>query len=231
MQQEIRKHIDLLFEKAPKTRATMELKEEMIANAQEKLTDMVSQGYQEADAFEVVINSIGNVEELFAGLEDTGDKFRGPSEQILKLQRKKAWLTTIAVGLYIFAGAMFFFFQMNAMAYRTIGGMDADDIGMVITVLLCIVPTCMLVYASNIIPAYHKKEENMVEDYKQWHSTRQKDKEVRKAVDSIIWSLGLVVYFLVSFTTGAWHLTWIIFLILGCIQSIVSLLFSFGRKD
>lgn len=231
MHQEIRKHIDLLFEKAPKTRAALELKEEMIANAQEKLTDMVSQGYQETDAFEVVINSIGNVEELFAGLEETGDKYRGPSEQILKLQRKKAWLTTIAVGLYIFAGAVFFFFEMQSRYFYSIGIAEPDDLGIVIAVLLCIIPTCMLVYASNIIPPYQKKEENMVEDYKEWHSTKQKDKEVRKAVDSIIWSLGLVVYFLISFTTGAWHLTWIIFLILGCIQSIVSLLFSFGRKD
>ena len=38
--------------------------------------------------------------------------------------------------------------------------------------------------------------------------------ELSKSLIGLIWALGLGVYFLVSFTTGAWHMTWVIFPIL-----------------
>ena len=54
----------------------------------------------------------------------------------------------------------------------------------------------------------------------------KKKNEVSKAVTDIIGLVGVIVYFLVSFTTGAWHITWIIFLIIGVCNSIVRLLFG-----
>ena len=61
MKEKIRKHINGLFTEAPKTRKAMELKEEMIQNTIEKYEDLVSEGYQEADALQNVIDSIGDV--------------------------------------------------------------------------------------------------------------------------------------------------------------------------
>ena len=55
--------------------------------------------------------------------------------------------------------------------------------------------------------------------------------EVAKAVTDIIGLVGVIVYFLVSFTTGAWHITWIIFLIIGVCNSIVRLLFGLKKCD
>lgn len=62
----IRKYMDQLFENGPINRRTLELKEELIANALEKYNDLTLRGYNEDEAFQQVVSSIGNVEQLFA---------------------------------------------------------------------------------------------------------------------------------------------------------------------
>ena len=52
-----------------------------------------------------------------------------------------------------------------------------------------------------------------------------------KLVIECIDIISLVVYFFVSFTTGAWHSTWIIFLIAAAVNTIVKLLFSFNKDE
>lgn len=42
MNAKIREYIDRLFEDAPKTRKALEMKEEMISNAEEKFADFIS---------------------------------------------------------------------------------------------------------------------------------------------------------------------------------------------
>ena len=51
----------------------------------------------------------------------------------------------------------------------------------------------------------------------------------RVAPVALIWTLVLVAYFIISFNTGAWYITWVIFLIGGSIQSIVSLAYSLHK--
>ncbi len=63
------------------------------------------------------------------------------------------------------------------------------------------------------------------------YSDKKEKKETKKdrtakQVCEIIDIIGVVIYFLVSFTTGAWHITWIIFLIIGLFEAIVKLLFN-----
>ena len=70
MKENIRKHIESLFADAPKTRKAIELKEELTQNTIEKYEDLISEGYLEEDAFQNVISSIGDVNELFEVLAD-----------------------------------------------------------------------------------------------------------------------------------------------------------------
>ncbi len=221
----IREYVDELFEKAPRTKQALDLKEEIIVNAEEKFSDLVADGYRDEDAFGVVIHSIGNVEELFKELEPNVSEQSNPVMDE-KNKKKKALYTAIAVGIYIFAGAVFFFFVMMDDAMMYTGKFDLTFMGLIVAALICIPPTIMLVYSSMLNPQYKKTEDNIVEDYKEWKSGNAKDKEVRKAISSIIWTVTVIIYFLISFNTMAWHITWIIFLIAGCIESIVRLMYS-----
>lgn len=222
----IREYVDELFEKAPRTKQALDLKEEIIVNAEEKFSDLVSDGYRDEDAFGVVIHSIGNVEELFTELESNVSEYSNPAMIDEKTKRKKALYTAIAVGMYIFAGAAFFIFVMLDDAMMYTGKFDLTFMGLIVAALICIAPTIMLVYSSMMTPQYKKTEDTIVEGYKEWKSGDTKNKEVRKAISSIIWSITVIIYFLISFSTMAWHITWIIFLIAGCVESIVRLIYS-----
>ncbi len=230
MKERISQHFNMLFEEAPKTRKALDLKQEMLQNAQDKYDDLLSEGYTEEDAYRNVVDSIGDVTELFVEVQDKNLLMLSERDR-----KKKAMITAIAVGLYILAAGVFFFFAaISEMANDSITGLGTTDLstfGLAIAVLICIAPTIMLVYAANMYPGYTPKAEpNMVEQYKEERHRDNKSKGVRAAVSSLIWTLALTVYFLVSFLTGAWHLTWIIFLIAGCVESIAALAFSL-RKD
>ena len=41
-----------------------------------------------------------------------------------------------------------------------------------------------------------------------------------KSVTGLIWAIGLAVYFLVSFLTGYWYITWVIFPITAAVQGL-----------
>ena len=137
----------------------------------------------------------------------------------------------IAVGMYIFAGAVFFFFGMISEITRNYR-YDLAALGFVLALLICIAPTVMLVYAANMYPGYTKKEkDDMVELYKEAKYSSNKEKAVRRSINSIIWTLTLVLYFIISFTTYNWHISWIIFLIAACVQAIVKLIFELKTEE
>ena len=227
-EKKVREYIEYLFQNAPKTRAAVDLREEIISNAEEKMADLLAQGYKEEDAFAIVVHSIGNVEELFAELRSEEQSEAGAPNQTA-VQKKRAVLTAAAVGMYIFALVVFLIFAGFSDYIPSYMGMDVALMGLVIAGLFCIPPTCMLIYSSMMLPTYKKKENNMVEEYKEWKSENSRDKAIKKAVETIIWTFGTVVYLVLSFMTGAWHITWVIFLILGCIDSIVALAFSLKK--
>ena len=219
MKEKIRQHFNLLFTEAPKTRKALDLKQEMIQNAMDKYDDMVAEGYSEEDAYRNVIDSIGDVSELFTELEEKN--LFTLSE---KDRKKKAMLTAVAVGLHIFAGAVFYFFS-SGMWYSH--GYHMGNLGLVIALLICIAPTIMLVYAANMYPDYSKKEgSNMVERYKEDRYSSNKETAVRRSINTIIWSLAVVLYFIISFATFQWEVTWVIFPMALCVQSIIRLIFS-----
>lgn len=99
MNDKLRKHMDMLFEDAPKNRKALELKEELYGNSVERFEDLVSDGMGEDDAYKTVISSIGDITALFGSLEISDSINNYGSDESLK---KSAFLKAISVGLYIF---------------------------------------------------------------------------------------------------------------------------------
>ena len=226
MNERVKKYLDELFEDAPKTRKAMELKEEMLQNSMEKYQDLLSDGWTEEDAYKNVIGSIGDVTELFEDLEE---------KNLLNLseadRKKKAILTSVAVGLYILAGVVLL---ASTLIGDVLGGprsLDYDTLGLVLAAAVCIAPTCMLVYAANMYPNYRKKKEDLVEDYKEAKHASNRDKAVRSSISTIIWTVVVILYFVFSFSSGAWHISWVIFLMGGCVEAICSLVYSLRQKN
>ena len=60
---------------------------------------------------------------------------------------------------------------------------------------------------------------------------KTKEDKIVKQINGIIDALGLIIYLVVSFLTGAWYITWFIFLLIGILNQIVKLLFTIFSKE
>lgn len=220
MNEKMRAHIETLFEKAPKTRKAYELKEELLANSEERYQDLVASGVSPEDAFKHVISSIGNVDELFKDLEELNEKDRMEAEERLN---KNAIIKSIAIGLYIFGFIVFFACAFTSG--RILPRVSMATIGIVLMLLIDIIPTCMLIYIGARYPKYLRKEDTIVEEFKEWKSDNLKNKSVKNAALAVLWSFILLIYFAISYFTFAWYSTWIIFLAGACFHAIIELLF------
>lgn len=59
----------------------------------------------------------------------------------------------------------------------------------------------------------------------------EKQDKIVKQINDIIGGIGVAIYFIVSFITMAWHITWVIFIITGLVGEIVKLIFMLKEDD
>ena len=224
MDEMIRSYIDELFSEGPKTRKAMDLKEEMAQNTIEKYQDLISEGYQQEDAYQRVIDSIGDVTELFRDLVER-ELFLLPEEE----RRKKAALKAVSVGLYIFAGVVFLLSMVvNEILFHMKPGIGM--LGVALTVLVCIPPTCIQVYVTHMYPDLCKKEDILTQAYREAAGARKQDRGIRNSLSVVVWLLTVTIYFITSFATSRWEVTWIAFLVGACLQAILILIFSLKKE-
>ncbi len=201
MNEKLRKYIDDLFANAPSTVRAVELKEEMYQNLTDKYNDLIAEGKGEESAFNIAVASIGDVDSLISGL--SGEK-RVESD---KSRKRSAIIVAVAIALYILSPVPVILIQ--------------HDIGMMFLFLFVAIATAMLIYNGVTRERYVKSDDTMVEEFKEW---KQNSKQKNRAASSIIgsfWLIAVCVYIVVSFLTGAWHITWIIFLIAAALASLI----------
>ena len=89
--------------------------------------------------------------------------------------------------------------------------------------------TGLIIYNSMTKLSYQKTEDTVVEEFKEWKAESDERKQTLKSVNHIIGTIFLVLYFVISFSTGAWYITWLIFPISGVVQSIVKACFDLKK--
>lgn len=217
MNERLRKYIDSLFMDAPETRKAVELKEEILQNITDKYNDLLSEGKTEEAAYNIAIASVGEVNELIDNLRGGTSTMQYPSNEVIEMSRQKtAKITAIAVALYILS---------PAVLIATNGRL----IGLFLMFCMAAVATAMLIYNNMSRPKYTKVDDTIVEEFKEWKENR--DKKGLGAINSAIWSLSTTLYFIISFYTGAWHVSWVIFLIAGSATSIVKATYDLKGAD
>ena len=92
-------------------------------------------------------------------------------------------------------------------------------IGVSIFFVLIALGTGLLIYNG----IYYKKESK--------DEPTKKQRTIIKQVTDIVDAVGLLIYLAVSFMTFAWHITWIIFIIIGIVNQIIKLIFSLKYND
>lgn len=218
MNEEIRKYVNTLFEKASNTKRVNDLKDEIISNANEKYEDILKEGKTKEEAYQKVKEEIGNVEELIEELEKDSPIKQQYNET---LRKNTAKVVSISVGLYI----------LSLIAVIVLEELQMPEfIAISSFFVLAGIPTCLLIYHFMARPKYNRQEDTMVEEFKEWKGKNDKNKEIKRAINSILWTLTIILYLLISFIFGIWYISWIIFLIASLIQNVINLIFRLGEK-
>lgn len=216
MENNLRSYIDQLFEGAPQIKKTIELKEEMLLNITEKYNDLIADGKTPEAAYNIATASIGDVSDIIADLKKSAVNVSRYSQQEIETNRKSnAIFTSIAVALYIMCILPCLIFQ-NIM-------------GVVLMFVFIAVATGLIIFKNMTSIKYNKTEDTVVEEFKEWKDSNSQRIQTFKAIRSAVNAIILAIYLVVSFSTGAWHITWIIFIIGGAINNIIKAVFDLRK--
>ncbi len=218
----LRNHIDTLFSGVAQSVRVQEIKEEMLRNLMEKYYDLIAEGKDEETAYSIAISGIGDVSVLLE--EDRAGGDSNMEQQMQKYKARSAVLISVAVMLYILCVIPPIVFSLADYSEGVM------MLGPVLMFVMIAVATGLIIFNSMTKPKYVKMNATMVEDFKEWQSVKQHDNGVLKSINGALWSITVLLYLAVSFFTGAWHITWLIFLVAVAVTQIITLCFNLKKK-
>lgn len=207
--QRLRIYIESLFADAPKTRKTIELKEEILQNLSDKFNDLIAEGKDEDAAFNIAVAGIGDIDMLLDEMNKTTSVYS--KEEVEKDRRRSALFISSAVMLYILCPIPCLFLNNN-------------KIGPLMLFIMVAAATGLIIYNSMTRLRYEKIDDTMLEEFKQWKYSNRNHRILIGTYSTALWALTVTVYIIVSFTTMAWHITWVIFLIGVALNAIIKII-------
>ena len=182
-----------------------------------------------------------NNESGIEGIEQEANRVK--NEYVQKRNKKKAIVLSISIFLYCIA--------TFALPYMTEVLRYEDAHAVMIWATLCTIATVIIVYFFVAYPNTYKEDKEkkgIKEDIEELNNTIegiQKLDDGRIKIEAvgaesktealaiqIVASLFLIIYILVSFLTGTWHITWILWIVFIFVELIVKLIFSMkGEKE
>lgn len=222
MEDKLRAYMDYLFRDVKQTRKSVELKEEILQNLMDKYRDLLAEGKTPEAAYNIAVASIGDMDELLAGLNyDLSFEKTVSADQVERKKRKSALLVSAAVMMYILC---------LLPPILLSGSRLEENLAPALMFLMIACGTGLLIYDHMTKPRYRKVDDSIVEEFKEWKDQTDSDRRAMKALSSALWSIITVIYIVISFWTMAWHITWVIFLIGGAIEGILKAVFELKRQ-
>ncbi len=246
MKVKLAEYIDLIFadaeRRSPGNLRLAELKEEMLQNLCEKYDDLTAAGRSPASAYNMAIAGIGDISDLLdsvtaaperdrtqdthtraeraSGHADAAPAPLTPEQEasIRKYRSRSAVLTSIAIALYI----------LCTVPVMILGG---SILGPVCMFVMIAAATALLIFNGMTKPKLGRelKDDDDDDEEADLGDDRPRRSPVYAAISGALWVLTVVAYLLVSFLTGYWHITWMIFLITVAIDNIIKAIFDLRR--
>lgn len=213
MREQLIRYVDLLFAGASDAN---EIKQEILQNTLDRYDDLIDQGKSPEAAYRLAITGIGDINEIL-GSEDAGTVVTEASSPAAGSQesREKKQLRAVAIAFYIACPIPLF-----------ILGDKNGEIGLSLLLLLVAVATALLILAGNGSRSHKASDTREEKEHYQEYSPRN---ELRRSIRSIVWVVGLAVYFIVSLMTHAWYITWLIFPIAASTAGLINACLDLGE--
>lgn len=218
MIEKLKSYVEKTFEDVPKTKKAYELKEELISNLIDRYNDEKNSGKSSEEAYNIAIAAIGDIDELARGIKEN-DVFS--MHNSINQRKASALRISIAVTLYIIS-------ILPVLIISEFTALD-ETLGVIFMFLMIAAATGIIVYNSMTKPKYSKGDNTLVEEFKEWKSSNDNNKLLSKTAISTMWSIILVIYFVISFAFDAWTYSWIIFIIGGALTNVIKTYFELKK--
>lgn len=202
MREQLIQYVTLLFAGAADSD---EIKQEILQNTLDRFDDLVAQGKSPEAAYRLAISGIGDINEILGNTAQAAPSPVSARQSITKPETeediKRRKLRAAAIALYI----------LSAIPLIVLSTLGYDIFGLALTLIMVAAATY------NIIISSRNDEDEDDDDEKE---NKEPKHPLKESIGNIIWVVGLIAYFSISFTTGAWYITWIIFPIMGCVRGL-----------
>ncbi len=197
MREKLINYVDLLFAGAPQAQ---DIKQEILQNTLDRYDDLVAQGKTPEAAYQLAISGIGDIRELLSGQSPEEIPAAQPAVQHREKPMRKKVVQALAICLYILSPLPLFILQ--------------NELGLCGVLAICAVATALIIIASG--GQAEAKDQPADNPQTELHKT------VSKTVSAVV----LVIYLAVSFATGAWYISWVIFVIGGAVNGLIRACFD-----
>ena len=201
MREQLIQYVELLFAGAPNS---TEIKQEILQNTLDRYDDLISQGKSVEAAYQLAISGIGDISEII-GQEPSYEApryeepvYRSTSEETQENKDKKM-KRAVAVAMYI----------LCPFPLIILSEFGESTIGLFLMFLLIAAATFLL-----IMNGEDKKEAPTEE---RAIAMRNPESPIKRMIGIIT----LIIYLVISFSTGAWFITWLIFPIATCVKQLI----------
>ena len=231
MNSKIKNYVDVLFSDIPGSKKANELKEEILSNMSERFNDYIQEGKTENQAYSLVISSLGDIDEMLAEVIPNAEFV----QQAHSYRKRNAKNTAIGVAMYIIG----FVFLIGLGGFgEFLGNEDLYGvIGLLILLVISAVATGIIIYSNMSTPPeysnYNKQTSKNSTEFTSKKLTESNSHEARllKNILSIYWSLTTFIYIAVSFLTGRWGATWLIWVLAAIFEEIIKTVFEMRVGD
>ncbi len=194
MREQLIQYVNLLFAGCPENG---DMKQEILQNTLDRYDDLLAQGKAPEAAYRLAITGIGDINEVLGSTAPSPAPMpTATSAAEEEKSDKKKLMRAVAIGMYICCVLPLFI----------LGNIGNGIIGLCLMFLLIAAATVLMVMASS------DKEEKEQED-------QQKSKQT--PLDKTLNTVALVLFLALSFFTGAWHITWLIWPIMAAVKGII----------
>ena len=193
MRDQLVQYVSLMFAGAKNCE---DIKQEILQNTLDRYDDLVAEGKAPEAAYQLAISGIGDINEIL-GVQLNSMQYVQPVQKKTEENLFRKCIRAIAVGLYIIC----------ILPLIILSELGLDTLGLCITVIIVAIATVIMLLTSQ--PSSEEK------------SVERPESPLEKSIGSLIWAIGLSFYFIISFSTGAWYITWLIFPLIGAVQGLV----------
>ena len=213
MREQLSQYVELLF---AGNEGVEDIKEEILQNTLDRYDDLIAQGKTPQDAYRLSITGIGDVNEIINGKSEP--VYSQASQSAAYAPMPEFDSTAVVVSRLMRAIAIFLYI-VSPVPLFLFSRLGWDEVGLCCLLIIVGIATALLLLfkspkAKEAAPEYT--------DYTDRPRSTDSNRELKKSVGKLISTIGLVLYFIISFSTGAWFITWLIFPIIGAVKGVVN---------